>query len=414
MNGEEVQAVINPKEAQWRPSATHHQDILLTHIADTRSRVAYLAASACPGTHQPTLVFTTIGGFGDRLRGMVTTYYAALLTHAQLRVSWTVPSPIAPYFDVDQTLLWEEDETGPTDKNAEYAPFATHLAIPGSATVAAVTTLPPQMQAPVSQALSKGFGKGRVHGEGTRGRRNAAPSISLATRLRHRGFNAMTPLLKPSDHGTIPNSSPVALIGVQIRTAGIGEGWTDTEHRHPVEAARCFADRAREVKGDEGSREMSAARSDLSVRAESRAMRGYEGTDFVFVVLGAFTPIKGYAGVFQAFDVARKACGPRLRLLASGIKGATYETLIFPPHLAWVKEDLAVQLEDPTTAVSAFLAAGDAYISNTKAGGETWGLATLEALASMRLKHAVQPPRVTGALDGAEHSKTRGRPWCEF
>ena len=317
--------------AQWHQFATHHQDILLTHIAATRSRVVDLAASACPGTHQPTLVFTTVGGFGDRLKGMVTTYYAALLTHAQFRVSWTVPSPIAPFFDVDPALLWEEDKTRPPDNNADYEPSVTHLTIPGSAKVdvidvfgfftdlasdfvaslappangtvtvlrtnapswmnvvrhpslrkaadlygltdlsrrdlfvlamqavlrrpapavieAAVTTLQPQMQAYVRQGLSSGFGKGGVHGEGTDYKRNAAHSTSRTAR-RYRNFNAMTPLLKPADHGTIPNSSPLALVAVQIRTGGTGEAWTDSEHRHPVDAARCFADRAREVCAD--------------------------------------------------------------------------------------------------------------------------------------------------------------------
>jgi hypothetical protein len=85
-NPKEVDGVIDAKLAQWDLFPTNHQDILSTHIATIRSRVADLAASACPGAHQPTLFFTTIGGFGDRLRGMVTTYYVALLTHAQYRV----------------------------------------------------------------------------------------------------------------------------------------------------------------------------------------------------------------------------------------------------------------------------------------------------------------------------------------
>lgn len=66
----------------------------------------------------------------------MTTYYVALLTHAQYRVSWTAPSPIAPYFDVDPALLWEEVEIRPPDNdNADYKPSATHLTIPGSAAV---------------------------------------------------------------------------------------------------------------------------------------------------------------------------------------------------------------------------------------------------------------------------------------
>ena len=330
-NSKEVDGETGARNPQWPSFTSNHQDILLTHIAATRSRVADLAASACPGAHQPTLVFTTIGGFGDRLKGMVTTYYAALLTHAQFRMSWTVPAPIAPYFDVDPALLWEVDEVRPPNSNADYDPSATHLTVPGSAVVdvidayefftdrasdfvtglappangtvtvlrtnapswmdvvrhptlrkaaelygltdlsrrdlfvlamqavlrrpapavieAAVTTLPPQLQAPVSQSLSRGFEKGRVFGQGTGGNGKATPSTTRTAR-RHRGFkNTMIPL-KPPDHITIPSPAVLALVAVQIRTGGIGEAWTDSEHRHPVDAARCFADRATEVCAD--------------------------------------------------------------------------------------------------------------------------------------------------------------------
>ena len=112
---------------------------------------------------------------------------------------------------------------------------------------AAVTSLPPQMQAPVSQGMSKGFGKGGVHGKGNEG--NAAPSISKMAR-RHSIFNAMMPLKHSADHGTIPSPVPLALVAVQIRTGGIGEAWTDSDHRHPVDSARCFADRLRGVCQD--------------------------------------------------------------------------------------------------------------------------------------------------------------------
>ena len=306
-----------------------------THIVATRSRVADLAASACPGTHQPTLVFTTIGGFGDRLRGMVTAYYAALLTHAQFRVSWTVPSPIAPFFDIDPALLWEEDETRSPDNNAEYAPFATHLAIPGSATVdvidifkfftdpasdfvtglappangtvtvlrtnapswidvvrhptlrkvadlygltdlsrrdlfvlavqavlrrpappvieAAVMTLPQSLQAPVSSSLASGFGKGQDYINVAGGRIHAVPTKSKAHHHR-RGSYALTPSGHPDGDALISDNPatsdnpapPLAIIGVQIRTGGVGEAWADAR-RHSVNSARCFADRAREV-----------------------------------------------------------------------------------------------------------------------------------------------------------------------
>lgn len=145
---------------------------------------------------------------------------------------------------------------------------------------------------------------------------------------------------------------------------------------------------------------MHKTKADVRIRAVFRAQRGYGDDHFVFVALGTYAPHKGYAGIFKAFDLARKLCGPNLRLLTSGSMGK----LDFDsPELAWVKEDKDVRLEKPTAAVPAFLAAGDAFISNTKAGGETWGLATLEALA-MGLPSLIS--RAGGAIEMVDHGVT--------
>ena len=290
------------------------------HIATTRARIASLAGPACPGTHQPTLVFTTVGGFGDRLRGMVTTFYAALLTHAQFRVSWNVPSPVAPYFDIDPALLWEDGQTPLESTNedphssarrvvdvidvyafftdpasdfvAGLAPLANGtvtilrtnapswlevvrhpslrkaadlygltdlsrrdlfvlalqavLRRPAAAVIdAAVMPLPQTLQAPVRRSLARGFVSVGQDGGVWRG---APPGTFKTFRPDRRGFGAA--MGHVGDHAatvTNPTLSPLALIGVQIRTGGVGEAWTDSDHRHPVDAARCFADRAREV-----------------------------------------------------------------------------------------------------------------------------------------------------------------------
>ena len=281
-----------------------------------------------PKAQQPTLVFTTIGGFGDRLKGMVTAFYAALLSHADFRVSWTAPASIAPYFDIEPTHLWEESGSGGDARltgGETYAPFDAHLAIPGAATVniidafnffsdpatdfvaglappangsvtilrtnapswldvvrhpsvrraadlygltdlsrqdlfvlalqavlrrpsqvvieAASSVLPQPLQTAVCRSLAAGFGKGdparRVSGaSGTRAASYRHDAL-LAGARRGLGRNLGT-------NSSEPSPTP-ALIGVQIRTGGIGEAWTDSEHRHPVESARCFADRATEL-----------------------------------------------------------------------------------------------------------------------------------------------------------------------
>jgi len=300
-----------------------------SHIALTHSHVMSLTTAACPGTQQPTLVFTTIGGFGDRLKGMVTAYYAALLTHAKFRVSWTVPSPIAPYFDVDPALLWEKDNTGLSD-NPDYEPFETHLVVPGASAVdvidvyvfftdpandllaglappangtvtvlrtnapswlevvrhpslrraaelygladlsrrdlfvlavqavlrrfkpvvmeAALSALPKPLQAPVRKNLAYGFvGAGVASGDAGR---KKYPGVNVARLARRRGGIRLPNYredLGPAPSRRLHEDAPVpALIGVQIRTGGIGEAWNDSEHRHPMGSARCFADQAKE------------------------------------------------------------------------------------------------------------------------------------------------------------------------
>lgn len=149
------------------------------------------------------------------------------------------------------------------------------------------------------------------------------------------------------------------------------------------------------------ARQMDSARSNTTLRASSRARRSFQKDDFVFVVLGSFHPLKGYAGILKAFDVARKMCGPSLRIAFCGTPYNIDE--LRAPELAWMIHDDAVWLESFTTDVPAFLAAGDAYISNTKAGGETWGLATLEALA---MGLPVLASRAGGSTEMVEHNVT--------
>ena len=138
---------------------------------------------------------------------------------------------------------------------------------------------------------------------------------------------------------------------------------------------------------------LEAAAAAEGARLALRAELGFPSAAIVFLVLASFHPLKGHAGIVRAFKLAQAQCGeggagalpgaPPLRLLALGAsKGAPGH---FPPaELAWVDGDSAMVFLGPTEAVPAHLAAADVYVTNTKLGGETWGLANLEAMAAGR------------------------------
>lgn len=147
-----------------------------------------------------------------------------------------------------------------------------------------------------------------------------------------------------------------------------------------------------------------AAARDIKARSELRTGQGFSESDFVFLVLASYHPIKGHTGISHAFNAARAMCGhkQRLRLVAAG-SGFGVNGLFPPSELDWVRTDPDMRFEGPTKRVAEHIAAADAFISNTKAGGETWGLATLEALASGR---PVLSSRVGGALEQLTHNVT--------
>lgn len=122
---------------------------------------------------------------------------------------------------------------------------------------------------------------------------------------------------------------------------------------------------------------LAAAARDVRVRDSLRVSKDISHDDFVFLSLSTFQRVKGHAGMFKAFARAREMCAPRtLRLVAVGTQSE------FPPGLEWVLSDTDIIIEGPTTEVAAYLTMADAYVSNTQGGGETWGLATLLALAA--------------------------------
>ena len=123
--------------------------------------------------------------------------------------------------------------------------------------------------------------------------------------------------------------------------------------------------------------------------AQQRQALGLAPTDFVFLTLAAFTPLKGHPGIVRAFQRAQQLCGSgsssssgsgsgrALRLVLAGDNGRAEA-----PFFSLGAQDPAIQLLPPHSSPAALLGAADAYVSNTQGGGETWGLAILDALGS--------------------------------
>jgi glycosyltransferase involved in cell wall biosynthesis len=132
--------------------------------------------------------------------------------------------------------------------------------------------------------------------------------------------------------------------------------------------------------------------------AAVRASLGVPPDAFVFVVVAAYSPLKGHRGIAKAFARARTACGGAagagLFLVTVGDALGAHPSFFPQEDIAWVRTDPGMRLQGATDAVPNFLAAADAYVSNTLDGGETWGLATLEALAA-------GVPVLSSSADGA-------------
>lgn len=296
-----------------------------------------IGKNACPDMIQPTLVFSPVGGFADRLKGMVTACYAALLTHARFRVAWTRPSALADYFEVDPSWLWSDDAGDDVDggnahahkSSAPFEPGSVQAHIPGATTVHAVddreylaffdaaendfvrALVPPNpantstvvfvtnayawltiVRHPALRSTADAYGLSSltqrelfalalrvllrrpsaavIHGVDTamagvldaNQGAGSLPAFALARTAKSKVWPDLRPAWRtarrwprgarltslPGRVQASPTQAPPqphALIGVQIRTGGVGEAWSDSRLRHPVESAACFARRAR-------------------------------------------------------------------------------------------------------------------------------------------------------------------------
>lgn len=150
------------------------------------------------------------------------------------------------------------------------------------------------------------------------------------------------------------------------------------------------------------------AAADVDFRASLRAAQGFSEDDFVFVSLASYHRIKGHAGIVAALRSARPVCARRLRLVSAGAGLGTASWLRKQDHFPtaafdWALDDADIRLEGPTHYAAEYLAAADAFVSNTKVDGETWGLATLEALA---MGLPVLASDVGGSREQLEHNVT--------
>ena len=140
------------------------------------------------------------------------------------------------------------------------------------------------------------------------------------------------------------------------------------------------------------TRGLTALRSDL----------GFRDDDFVFLVLASYNHLKGHAGIVKALMRANAQCPTscRLRLLSCGVELS--QPGGFPvADMAWVLKHPDFRFRPAVDDVAQFFAMSDAYVSNTKRGGETWGLATLEAATAGK---AVLASGVGGTLEQLEHN----------
>jgi hypothetical protein len=169
-----------------------------------------------------------VGGFGDRLLGMVTAFYAALATDAVFGVDWASPYPLSAFFYVpcasnaqpgavivDAIDVWThftEHEYRANGHDVVYRTNARHWA-----TV-------------VNASAAKGMvGALHLHDMDERTLFRVAVDALLG---------APTPKLALAAARALPAGAPV--VGVQIRVGGRQPKFADSAARHQPASAACF------------------------------------------------------------------------------------------------------------------------------------------------------------------------------
>jgi hypothetical protein len=210
----------------------------------------------------PPLVFESVGGWGDQVRGLVTAHYVALMTCRPLKVHWTRPFSLGAYFDAALDYAPAREAAQAAHVVSQVDTYAFFREEANLARLAAPTNASTVLRTNAYQWLEvcrhPGF-------------RPTAEHHGLAGLTRYDlfvlGLRALLPrpaphmrrsvnkllgrdLHAPITFGTRrvlgPTSSAPVTIGVQIRTGGVGSGWADPA-RYPLSSVACYVTEVRRL-----------------------------------------------------------------------------------------------------------------------------------------------------------------------
>ena len=215
-------------------------------------QAALEVAAGCRGVHD--LVFKPAGGWGDQVRGMVTTFYAAALTHHEFAATWSPLFSVDDYFETH--LANYSRDAGAATLAAPVIAAAdnfTHftepaavdelLALPGSAVVFTNAFQWAELaRAPALRAAAERLGVAGLSQEALYVLAvqvmlpRPAPAVEAhVNALLRRTADARIEFGRRPPRGK--HGRPLFTIGVQIRTGGVGEAWVDSGLRQPLLAS---------------------------------------------------------------------------------------------------------------------------------------------------------------------------------
>ena len=222
-------------------------------IATHARNVDVAASQGCYHTITFAIPNAIVGGFGDRLKGMVTAYSLALATRSGFRIEWKRPYDLDFFFHLPHALPnnasavnWTARPPAKVSHIIDRQPtFEDDYMLPGLLACNSCMDLRlhtniqlwqsalarPEVQSTVSHLGLAGLSE-------TQQFRAMVNALFSSPRLRLKdAVNQLHDALGPA--GT-------KYVGVQIRTGGDGTLFRDPK-RHPIDSARCFAAKAAEL-----------------------------------------------------------------------------------------------------------------------------------------------------------------------
>lgn len=250
------QGHVRTHEQHGRRKWSHHPATLanLTMNCDARAPVVSFALNKNGVS----------GGFGDRLRGMVTTYYLAIVTNSSFRVDWTQPYNLSDYFSVpnchERVHVWTKNNGAFDRSRHENDRGGDHMVARSSIDVWNYFTdslflndVGKDLEITTNSFHWKEIVQNRAF-------KVRAASLGLSDRSQAELFrlavdnllgnptglvtNAENPVLRRLAGGYEPNEFGPTYVGVQIRLGGGAvTGWQDPA-RHSMHDVQCFAKEA--------------------------------------------------------------------------------------------------------------------------------------------------------------------------